>query len=166
MIKQLFSASFVAPVAVLATMVVAGSVSAAEIAPKQVVYADGAVSSSLSGVAGDAEEGRKVMTTRGLGNCIACHKVSALQSFPFHGEVGPTLDGAGDRWSAAELRGIVADAKKTFDESVMPSFYKVDGYIRPGNKFTGKAAETAELPPLLNAQQIEDVVAYLLTLKE
>ncbi|PCJ89146.1 MAG: sulfur oxidation c-type cytochrome SoxX [Hyphomicrobiales bacterium] len=166
MIKKLFSASLVAPVAVLATIVVAGTVTAAEIAPKQVVYADGAVSSSLSGMAGDVEQGRKVMTTRGLGNCIACHEVSALKSVPFHGEVGPTLDGAADRWSESELRGIVANAKMTFEETVMPSFYKVDGYIRPGDKFTGKAAKTAELPPLLNAQQIEDVVAYLLTLKE
>lgn len=143
-----------------------GTALAAEIAPKQVVYDEGRVSQSLTGVPGNAEAGEKVMITRGQGNCIACHAVTALDKVPFHGEVGPALDGAGERWTEAELRGIVANSKMTFDESMMPSFYKVDGYIRPGNAFTGKAAKTAELPPLLTAQQIEDVVAYLLTLKE
>lgn len=143
-----------------------GSAMAAEIAPKQVVYEEGKVSTSLTGVPGNVEAGQKVMTTRGQGNCIACHAVTALEEVPFHGEVGPTLDGAGERWTEAELRGIVANSKMTFEESMMPSFYKVDGYIRPGNAFTGKAAKTAELPPLLTAQQVEDVVAYLLTLKE
>tara|TARA_R110000868_G_scaffold27064_9_gene103432 strand:+ start:1033 stop:1533 length:501 start_codon:yes stop_codon:yes gene_type:complete len=143
-----------------------GFASAAEVAPKQVVYSDGMVSEPLTDQPGDVEAGRKVMTSRGLGNCIACHAVTALQDVPFHGEVGPTLDGAADRWTEAELRGIVANSKMTFEGSMMPSFYKVDGYIRPGNAFTGKAAKTPELPPLLTAQQIEDVVAYLLTLKE
>jgi len=143
-----------------------GAAMAAEIAPKEVVYDEGKVSESLTGVPGNVEAGEKVMTTRGLGNCIACHAVTELDNIPFHGEVGPPLDGAGDRWTEAELRGIVANSKMTFDESMMPSFYKVDGYIRPGNAFTGKAAKSAELPPLLTAQQIEDVVAYLLTLKD
>lgn len=143
-----------------------GAAMAAEIAPKEVVYDEGKVSASLTGVPGNVEAGEKVMTTRGLGNCIACHAVTQLDNIPFHGEVGPPLDGAGDRWTEAELRGIVANSKMTFDESMMPSFYKVDGYIRPGNAFTGKAAKSAELPPLLTAQQIEDVVAYLLTLKD
>ena len=52
-----------------------------------------------------------------------------------------------------------------FDGTVMPAFYKTTGYIRPGNAYTGKAAE-GELPPILDAQQVEDVLAYLLTLKE
>jgi sulfur-oxidizing protein SoxX len=79
--------------------------------------------------------------------------------------VGPELDGVADRWTEAELRGIVANAKEMFPETIMPSFYKTSGFVRPGNAYTGKAAE-GELEPLLNAQQIEDVVAYLLTLKE
>jgi sulfur-oxidizing protein SoxX len=150
-------ASFLA----LATPVVAGDIAAGD-----VNYEDGAVSASLSGVAGDAAAGKKVMTTRGLGNCIACHQVTALEEFPFHGNVGPSLDGAGDRWSDEQLRGIVADAKKTFDGTMMPSFYKKSGYIRPGNAYTGKAAAEADLSTLLTAQQIEDVVAFLKTLKE
>jgi sulfur-oxidizing protein SoxX len=139
---------------------------AGDVEPKDVAYADGAVAASLTGVAGDAAAGQKVMVTRGLGNCIACHAVSTLSDYPFHGEIGPSLDGAGDRWSEAELRGIVADSKMTFDDSMMPSFYKKSGYIRPGKAYTGKKADAADLDTLLSAQQIEDVVAYLLTLKE
>ncbi len=106
------------------------------------------------------------MTTRGLGNCIACHEVTALLDFPFHGEVGPTLDGVADRWDEADLRGIVSNAKMMFDGTMMPAFYKKSGFIRPGNAYTGKAAKESDLSTLLTAQQIEDVVAYLMTLKE
>jgi L-cysteine S-thiosulfotransferase len=75
------------------------------------------------------------------------------------------LDGVASRWSESELRGIVANAKMTFDGSFMPAFYKTEGFVRPGDAYTGKAPEGA-LPPILTGQQIEDVVAYLLTLKE
>jgi sulfur-oxidizing protein SoxX len=88
-----------------------------------------------------------------------------MADIPFHGEIGPMLDGVGDRWTEAELRGIVANAKKMFPDSMMPSFYRVDGYTRPGNAFSGKVADDT-FGPLLTAQQIEDVVAYLVTLKE
>ena len=134
------------------------------IAPTQVTYEDGAISASLTGSAGDPASGEQIMN-KGAGNCIACHQVTALEHLPFHGEIGPTLDGAADRWTEAELRGIVANAKVMFEGTMMPSFYKTDGFIRPGNAYTGKAAE-GELEPLLTAQQVEDVVAYLMTLKE
>ncbi len=139
-------------------------VAAEQIAPTNVAYTDGAVSTSLSGMAGNPDEGRKIMN-KGAGNCIACHKVSDLSEFPFHGEIGPELDGVADRWSEEELRGIIANAKEMFPGTVMPSFYRTTDFIRPGNAFTGKAAE-GEIEPLLTAQQVEDVVAYLLTLKE
>lgn len=145
----------------------ATTVQAADTPAAEVAYNDmGAVEASLTGVAGDVEAGRKVMTTRGLGNCIACHEVTTLKEFPFHGEIGPSLDGVGDRWEEADLRGIVANAKKMFDGTMMPAFYKSAGYIRPGNGFTGKAAKPEDLDTLLTAQQVEDVVAYLMTLKE
>jgi len=152
------------PVLVTASLVPLTAV--AQTAPTDVAYVDGAIEMSLSGTAGDPAEGRKIVGSKKLGNCIACHMVSdLLADAPFHGEIGPELDGAGDRWTEAQLRGIVANAKIMFEESMMPSFYKTSGYIRPGNAYTGKAAE-GELPPLLSAQQIEDVVAYLLTMKE
>lgn len=134
------------------------------VAPGDVQFADGAVEMSLTGVAGDPAAGRQIMN-KGAGNCIACHSVSDLAELPFHGEVGPVLDGVGEVWSEAELRGIVSNAKEMFPDTMMPSFYRTTGYIRPGNGFTGKAAE-GELEPLLTAQQVEDVVAYLLTLTE
>jgi sulfur-oxidizing protein SoxX len=139
-------------------------IQAEQIMPTDVAYMDGAVSMSLSGAAGDPAEGRKIMN-KGAGNCIACHAVSDLAEFPFHGEVGPELDGVADRWTEAELRGIISNAKEMFPETVMPSFYRTTGFVRPGNAYTGKAAEGA-LDPLLTAQQVEDVVAYLMTLKE
>ncbi len=152
----------------LTIMVLAAStlgVNAADIEPSKVVYADGAVEASLSGAAGDASSGQKIVGSKKLGNCVACHQIDALADIPFQGEIGPPLDGAADRWSVAELRGIVSNAKMMFDESLMPSFYKTEGFIRPGKAYTGKAADDT-FAPLLSAQQIEDVVAYLATLKE
>lgn len=147
------------------TALVLSTAAFAETAPQDVVWDENAITSSLSGMPGDVANGKKVMTTRALGNCIACHEVTDLMDAPFHGEVGPMLDGAGSRWTEAELRGIVANAKMTFDGTIMPAFYKTSGYIRPGDAFTGKAG-TEPLPPLLTAQQIEDVVAYLMTLTD
>lgn len=135
-------------------------------APGDVNYAEGAVAQSLTGAPGDAAEGAKVMSNRALGNCVACHTVSAMPDVSFQGNVGPTLDGAADRWDEAQLRGIVSNAKMTFDGTVMPAFYKNSGYIRPGEDYTGKAADPDKLLPILSAQQVEDVVAYLMTLKE
>lgn len=155
--------SLIAGFALVATMTVA---SAEPIAPTEVAFDDGAVATSLTGVPGDPEAGKEVMVTRGLGNCIACHQVTELQEYPFHGEVGPSLDGAGERWSEADLRGIVANSKMMFDGTIMPAFYKKSGYIRPGDAYTGDAAPEGSLTTLLTAQQIEDVVAYLLTLTE
>ncbi|UWQ13105.1 sulfur oxidation c-type cytochrome SoxX [Aliiroseovarius sp. M344] len=141
-----------------------GMANAETVSPADVLFEEGAVAQSLTGVAGDPMEGAKIVSTKSQGNCIACHEVTDLAKAPFHGEVGPLLDGAGDRWSEAELRGIVANAKMTFEESMMPSFYKTDGFTRLGNAYTGKAHE-GDVEPLLSAQQIEDVVAYLMTLK-
>ncbi len=144
----------------------AATVSQADtIKPTEVVFDEGAVAQSLSGQPGNAEEGAKTMN-KGAGNCIACHEVTALSHLPFQGEIGPSLDGVADRWSEAELRGIVANAKVMFEGSLMPSFYKTEGFTRLGDAYTGKAHPDGEVQPLLTAQQIEDVVAYLVTLKE
>jgi sulfur-oxidizing protein SoxX len=143
-----------------------GAAFAADTDPKNVTYGEyGAVEVSLTGAAGDAAKGALIVGDKSKGNCVACHAVSALADIPFHGEVGPALDGAGDRWSEAELRGLVANAKMTFEGTVMPAFYKDDGYIRPGDAYTGKAP-TEPLTSILTAQEIEDVVAFLATLKE
>ena len=136
-----------------------------EVAPKDVAYVEGAVEASLTGAPGNPEQGVKVMTTNALGNCVACHTIGALPDVQFPGNIAPALDGAADRWTEAQLRGIVANAKMTFEGSFMPAFYKTEGFTRPGDGYTGKAPE-GDLAPVLNAQQIEDVVAFLMTLKE
>ena len=131
---------------------------AEEVAPSDVVYSDGVVEASLTGKAGDTVTGRDVFSNRKLGNCLACHSNSDMPELSFHGEVAPLLDGVGDRWSEAELRGIVSNAKMMFEGTMMPAFYIDTGYIRPLEGFDGKS--------ILSAQQVEDVVAYLMTLKD
>ena len=136
----------------------AGVAEADSVAPSDVAFVDGAVMASLTGAAGNAENGRKVFANRKLGNCLACHMNEDLAEQPFHGEVGPPLDGVADRWSPEELRGIVSKSKMMFDDTIMPAFYIDTGYIRPLENFEGKS--------ILSAQDVEDVVAYLLTLKD
>jgi sulfur-oxidizing protein SoxX len=152
-------------ITVIAAGALASAAYAEEIAPTAVSFTDGAVEQSLTGVAGDPANGRVIIGDNGQGNCVACHVVSEMADVPFQGNIGPALDGAADRWSEAELRGLVVNAKVMFEGSMMPSFYRTEGYIRPGNVYTGKAADDT-FGPLLSAQQVEDVVAYLATLKE
>lgn len=149
-------------IAAAAAVLAAGPLRA-DVAPGDLAFENGALPSPLTDTPGDPVRGRAVLADRGLGNCIACHMNSEMQDVPWHGEVGPPLDGVADRWSEAELRGIVANAKMTFEGTIMPAFYKVDGFIRPGDGYTGKPA--TEITPILTAQQIEDIVAYLMTLK-
>jgi sulfur-oxidizing protein SoxX len=144
---------------VLACGIVASGTAWGETAPAAVEIVDGVAEKSLTDVPGDPEKGREWFANRKLGNCLACHVNSDLAELPFHGEVGPPIDGVGDRWSEAELRAIVVNSKEVFgDETIMPAFYRVDGLSRPLPDFEGK--------PILSAQQVEDVIAYLQSLKE
>lgn len=150
----------------VAAMLAAGAAIANPVAPGDVVFTeDGAVDASLSGTAGNPETGARIVGDKKQGNCVACHQISALSDVPFQGNIGPMLDGVGDRWNEAELRGILSNAKLTYEGTMMPAYYKVDGFVRAGDGYTGKAA-SGPLDPLLSAQQIEDVVAFLMTLKE
>ena len=125
--------------------------------PIRLDVVDYAIPKSLTGAPGNADAGKKVFLTRTLGNCLACHQVSALKSEEFHGEFGPSLDGVASRYNTAQLRLIVADPKRIFTDTVMPAFYKNDGLSRVRPEFAGK--------PVLTAAQVEDVVAFLETLK-
>ena len=137
------------------------------VAPDDVKYGEyGAVAESLTGMPGDAANGQQVFATKSMGNCVSCHAVAQLPDVPFQGEVGPELTWTGEARTAEELRGIVANAKMSFEGTVMPAFYKTSGFTRPGDGYTGKAAAEEDLEPILTAQQVEDVVAFLLTLKE
>ncbi|MBL4749086.1 MAG: sulfur oxidation c-type cytochrome SoxX [Amylibacter sp.] len=144
--------------AALGSALISTATLAAEVAPKSVAFGEnGQVEVSLTGVAGDAMAGKEAFVGRKLGNCLACHVNDDASELSFHGEVGPPLNGVADRWTAAELRGIVVNSKMTFEGTIMPAFYRDSGYRILG-KFVGTT--------ILSAQQVEDVIAYLQTLKE
>lgn len=137
----------------------AGAAYAGPVAPSDVKFDDeGMVAVSLTGVAGDAANGREVFKNRKQGNCLACHMNADMPEESFHGEVGPEMTGVADRWSEAELRGIVSNSKMMFEDTIMPAFYRDAGFERPLEDFAGNS--------ILSAQQVEDVIAYLQTLKE
>lgn len=145
--------------ATAAAIAVTGAVAYAETAPGDVKIEDGVVDMSLTGQAGDAAEGRKTFADRKLGNCLACHAVSDQSEQLFHGEVGPPLDGVADRWSAGELRAILVNSKAAlYEGTIMPGFYTLEVGVDVRKDLVGKT--------ILTAQQVEDVVAYLATLKE
>lgn len=154
--------------ATLGALAMSVSIASADpVAPGDVVYDEyGGVAVSLSGEPGDAVVGREVFSSRSQGNCISCHTISEmLEDVQWHGTIGPSLDGVGDRWIEADLRGVIANAKNIYPDTMMPAFYKSSGFIRPGVRFTMQPAQEP-LPPILTAQQIEDLVAYLMTLTE
>ena len=117
---------------------------------------DNAIPQSLTGAGGDAARGAKIVVDRGLGNCMSCHGVGMPQE-PFPGNVGPDLAGVGSRLSAGELRLRLVDPKRLNEATSMPAFYKVEGLNRVARRYAGK--------PILTAAEIEDVIAYLLTLR-
>jgi sulfur-oxidizing protein SoxX len=105
---------------------------------------------------GDPANGRKIAINRKLGNCLACH-VLPIPEQPFHGEVGPDLSGVGGNLSAGAIRLRIVNPKVVNPDTIMPAFYRNDGFERVLKKFQGKT--------MLSAQQVEDVVAYMMTLK-
>lgn len=148
-----------------AGMVMLPSMLSAETAPQDVVFGElGAVEASLTGTQGNAQDGFNVATSRSLANCVACHAAEGWKDLPLPGNVGPELTSVAHRYTEAELRGILVNSKHMFEGTVMPAFFNVADIIRPGDGYTGKAASDVE--PLLTAQQVEDILALLLTFDE
>jgi sulfur-oxidizing protein SoxX len=116
-----------------------------------------AIPASLTGAAGDATRGRAIVGNRQVGLCLLCHS-GPFPEEKFQGTLAPDLKGAGARWSEGQLRLRIVDSSKLKPETIMPAYYKVDGLTRVAPAFAGK--------PVLSAEQIEDVVAYLVTLRE
>jgi sulfur-oxidizing protein SoxX len=137
----------------LAAVVLLRAADAQTLAPYRVV-GDG-IAESLTGSSGDATRGRALVLDRST-TCILCH--SGPFETPFQGDVAPSLAGAGTRWTASQLRLRLVDAAHFNPDTIMPSYYRVDGLARVGRNFAGK--------PILTANQIEDIVAYLATLKD
>ena len=117
---------------------------------------NGAIPEPLTDRPGDPERGRRLVLDREGGDCTICHAMPLPQR-QFHGTVGPPLDGVASRYTAAELRLRVVDPKAINPETIMPAYYKADGLHRVLDRYRDR--------PILTAQEVEDIVAYLLTLK-
>ena len=120
---------------------------------------DGVAHCHLQGAAaqaGDAARGRAIVASRQQGLCLLCHK-APIPEERFQGGLASDLAGAGARWSPAQLRLRVVDPKRLDPATVMPAFHRTDGLAQVGRAWAGK--------PILDAQQVEDVVTYLGTLK-
>jgi L-cysteine S-thiosulfotransferase len=115
-----------------------------------------AIPDSLTGAKGDAARGRVIVANRNSGLCLLCHS-GPLPEDRFQGNIGPDLNGAGARWSEGQLRLRIVDASKFNANTIMPPFYRVDGLSRVPAAYRDK--------PVLTAVEVENVVAYLMTLK-
>lgn len=114
------------------------------------------IPASLTGQAGDPARGRAIVANRQLGLCLLCHS-GPFPEERFQGDLAPSLEGAGRRLSEARLRLRLVDSRKVNPDTIMPSYFRTEGLERVAPAFRGK--------PLLSAEQIEDVVSYLGTLK-
>ena len=111
----------------------------------------------LTGTPGDATRGRAIVASRQQGLCLLCHRAPIAEE-RFQGDVGTDLAGAGSRWTEAQLRLRIVDSRRINPDSVMPAFHRTQGLQRVAPAQQGR--------PLLDAQQVEDVVAWLATLKD
>jgi len=118
--------------------------------------AEGSVA-PLTDQPGDPARGKDIMLDPARGNCLICHP-APMAEVEFHGDVGPDLAGVGRRYNTGELRLRVVDAKRLNPASVMPAYHRTDGLHRVLKEYRGK--------PILTKQEVEDVVAYLMTLTE
>ena len=115
------------------------------------------IDQALEGLQGDPARGRMIVADRSRGLCLLCH------SGPFpeerhQGSLAPDLSGAGSRCSQAQLRARMVDSRRINPQSIMPAYHRTEGLERVAPAFRGR--------PILDAQQVEDVVAYLITLRD
>jgi len=116
-----------------------------------------AIVEPLGGSRGDATRGRAIVVDRQKGLCLLCH-TGPFPDQRFQGTLAPGLRGAGGRWTEGQLRLRMVDSGKLNPSSIMPAYYRVEGLTRVGSAWQNK--------PVLAAEQIEDVVAFLITLKD
>jgi sulfur-oxidizing protein SoxX len=116
---------------------------------------DDAIPASLIGTAGDASRGRAIVANR-QNTCVLCHSGPFAEQTS-QGDLAPDLAGAGSRWSEGQLRLRLVDASRLNAATIMPSYYRIDGLTRVAAMWRDR--------PILSAGQIEDVVAYLTTLR-
>jgi len=111
---------------------------------------------SLTGAKGDPARGRAIVANRQVGLCLLCHS-GPFPEERFQGNLAPDLRGVGARLSEGEIRMRLIDPARANPQTIMPAYFKTDGLARVAPSFKDK--------PVLSAEQIEDVVAYLVTLK-
>ena len=140
-------------IAVLAVLAGCGGV--APDAPRAYRVDGDAIRERLSAAPGDAARGKEVVVARDS-NCLLCHAVPDSGTRAM-GNVGPALAGVGGRLSEGQLRLRIVDSTRLNRETIMPSYYRVEGLNQVAEAWRGK--------PVLTAQQVEDTVAYLLTLR-
>lgn len=116
------------------------------------------INRSLTGRPGNAQRGRAVLLDRKKGNCLACHRINSLTQEPFHGEVGPRLSSVGRKYTDGQLRQFVVDSRVFNPRTLMPAYYIRTGLKRVSKKHRGKT--------ILTAQEVEDLVAYMKTLRD
>jgi sulfur-oxidizing protein SoxX len=146
----------IARIALPLVILVAAPPSLAQEALRPYEVVGNAIPKSLTGAPGDPERGRAIGVRR-ESTCLLCHS-GPFPEQRFQGDLSPSLQGAGARWSEGELRLRMVDAARLNPATIMPSYYRVDGLTRVAQNYRGK--------PALTAEQIEDVVAYLKTLKD
>jgi sulfur-oxidizing protein SoxX len=121
------------------------------------VVVDDAILEPLTGGRGDAARGRAIVVDRQRGLCLLCHS-GPFPEQRFQGNLAPDLTGVGARWSEGQLRLRIVDSRRLNPATIMPPYHAVDGLTRVGRNWQNK--------PILSAEQIEDVVAFLTTLTE
>ena len=120
-------------------------------------HAQDAMPDPLTGRRGDPARGRAIVLNRQVGLCLLCHS-GPFPEERFQGNLAPDLRGAGTRWTEEQLRLRIVDSSRVNPATIMPAYHRTDGLVRVAPAWRGK--------PILTAEQIEDVVAFLTTLKE
>jgi sulfur-oxidizing protein SoxX len=141
-------------VALVVAMLLPALPTPAQVAPYSVVE-DG-IPAPLDAAPGDAARGRAIVADRQKGLCLLCH-AGPFPEQRFQGSLAPDLAGAGARWTPAQLRLRMADSTRLNPDTIMPAYHRVDGLTRVAPAQRGK--------PILSAGEIEDVVAFLATLR-
>jgi sulfur-oxidizing protein SoxX len=127
------------------------------LAPVAIGVASGQEHAPLTATPGDPEAGRRIVADRALSACLLCH-AGPFPAPHLHGGIGPTLEGVGDRLTPGEIRLRLVDPRRANPDTVMPAYFVTEGLHRVGPAWAGK--------PILTARQIEDVVAFLTTLRD